>query len=375
MAVAKAAIDSGVARKEITDWDAYQIELEGRMGRDNKLLRAIRNKARTGSLKTIAFSCGEHINTLKAAAHLAQDNIAHPIVLGDREDILRKLQKNNIDLDEKFILDLKSPATDEKKARYAEALYAKLNRKGMSLEDAHKKMTKRSWFALMMAQCGEADAVISQYGRRYTEALEPARQIFQGINRTDLAAMVIVMTKKGPMFFADMAVNVQPTSSQLVNITLLTTRMVKKLGIEPVAAMLSYSNFGTDSEKDATTVSDAVQTLHDKYPELIVDGEIKVDFALDDKARIAKFPFTKLGDKTVNTFIFPNLDSANISYKLVEEFAEAQIIGPILLGLNGAPGFHLATDNASVDSIINLATIAAINVDCFGSDVCVTGAE
>ena len=372
IAVAKAAIESGVARHIITDWESYRFELERRMGRDNKLLRAIRNKARSSAPKRLVFTRAEKVNTLKAAAHLYQDKIAEPILLGDKAHILEMLRENNLELDERHIIDHRSPQEEGRRNKYADLLYAKLNRKGLSLADARKNMTKRDWFGLMMVYCGEADGAILNYGRRYTAALEPARQIFEGVHRSELAAMVIVMTKKGPMFFADMAVNTQPTANELVDITLLATKAVKKLGIEPVTAMLSYSNFGTDTEEQATTVGNAVEKLHNQYPDLIVDGEIKVDYALDPELRMEKFPFSKLGNREVNTFIFPNLSAANISYKLVEMLGGAEINGPILLGLKAAPGIHIISEKASVRTIINLATLAAINVECAGSDVCVT---
>lgn len=371
VAVAKAAIASGVARKEIKDWDSYRFELATRMGMDNRLLRAIRNKARNCPSKRLVFAYAENLNTLKAASDLLHDKIAFPILVGNKEKILAIIKENNLDIDESHIIDHRSDKAEETRKEYAEVLYNKLNRKGLSKEDCLKNMGKNNWFSLMMAYCGDADSVILNYSRRYTTSLEPARKIFQNFNRSTLAAMVIVMTKKGPMFFADMAVNTQPSVSELVDITILATNAIKKLGVEPVTAMLSYSNFGTDTEPDATTVAHAVKILHDQYPQLIVDGEMKVDFALDKKARMEKFPFSKLEDKEVNTFIFPNLSAANISYKLVEEIGGNEVTGPILLGLNGAPGVHIISETASVSSIVNLATLSVLDV-CDINEGCTT---
>ncbi|MCC8088578.1 MAG: NADP-dependent malic enzyme [Rikenellaceae bacterium] len=368
-AVAKAAIDSGVARKEIIDWESYRFELQKRMGRDNKLLRAIRNKARSCPAKRLVFAYAENINTLKAASDILHDKIAFPILIGNKERISAIIKENNLEIDKSHIIDHTSDSESQRRREYADVLYSKLNRKGLSREDCLKNLSKNNWFSLMMVYCGDADSVILNYSRRYTTALEPARKIFQSINRSTLAAMVIVMTKNGPMFFVDMAVNTNPGVAELVDITILATKTIRKLGIEPVTAMLSYSNFGTDTERDATTVAQAVKIIHDRYPQLVVDGEMKVDFALDKTARMEKFPFSKLRDREVNTFIFPNLSAANISYKLVEEIGGNEVTGPILLGLNGAPGVHIISESASVMSIVNLATLSVLDV-CDAGDRC-----
>lgn len=373
IAVAKAAIESGVARKEITDWEAYRIELEGRMGRDNKLLRAIHNKALTSGRKRIVFEYGEKPSVIKAAVHLYNDGIVEPILLGNREKIETRLHELNLELPERAICDFRSDEEEKSRCRYGEQLYHKLHRRGLSLEEAKKNMSKRNWFSLMMVDCGDADGAILEYGTRYTETLAPVRAVFQGQTERHLAAMVIEMTKQGPIFFSDMAINFSSSAENLAETTRLTMNAVKELGVDPVAAMLSYSNFGTGSEASARRVSDAVSILHEKYPDLIVDGEIKADIALNSKERMIAYPFSKLGNKEVNTLIFPNLSSGNISYKLVEEFSESPVIGPVLLGLDEAPGVHLISDTASSDAIMNLAMIAAVKAGCAGKGECVIG--
>ncbi|MDR2936174.1 MAG: NADP-dependent malic enzyme, partial [Rikenellaceae bacterium] len=368
-AVAQAAIASGVARHEITDWEAYGFDLERRMGRDNQLLQAIRNKARAEGPRKILFAGAERLNTLKAALQLYHDGLTYPILLGERERLVTMARENNLDLNEKLILDFRSDSEIDRRNRYAEILFGKLNRQGLSLLDARKRMKEKDWFGLMAAYCNDVDSVILSYGRRYTKALEPARAIFKGISYDLVAAMVIVMTKQGPMFFADMAVNTEPTDQELVKITLLANDFIKKLGVEPVIAMLSYSNFGTDTEEQAAKVARAVDMLHERHPEILVDGEIKVDYALDTNARLEKFPFTKLGERDVNTFIFPNLSAANISYKLVEMLGNAEVTGPVLLGINA--GVHIISDYANVRSIANLAILATTDKIRAGSQECI----
>ena len=361
MAVARAAIDSGVARRAITDWESYKIELEGRMGRDNKLLRAVRTKALTNGTKRIVFERGEKPAAIKAAVHLWNDKIVEPILLGRRDHILVQLKELNLELPECYILDFRSDAEGPRRNAYGDRLYAKLHRKGLSQEEARKNMHRRNWFALMMVDAGDADGAILDYGSRYTDSLAPVRAVFEGDVPKHLAAMVIEMTKQGPIFFSDMAVNSSPSSDELAATTRLTMHAVKEFGVEPVAAMLSYSNFGSGTETSATRVAEAIRQLHRDNPELMVEGEMKTDYALHAKARYELYPFNKLGDREVNTLIFPNLSSGNISYKLVEEFSESPVIGPVLLGLDTAPGIHLISERASSDALINLAMIAAIN--------------
>lgn len=358
VAVAKAAIDSGVARKTITDWKAYAEELDGRMGRDDKLMRAIRSKVKTAEPRRIVFSEGDRLTTIKAAIHLINDNLAIPILVGDAKKIASILEENHLNLDMKYVVDFRSDAEEGRRRDYAMQLYNKVSRKGVRMNEAVEYMMHRDWFSLMMVAAGDADTSILGYAHHYIESLKPVRQIFTTNSNTTLAAMQIVTTKKGPMFFADMAVNPSPSVEDLVNIALMTARTVRSFGIEPVIGMLSHSNFGTSTEPLATKVAKAVEILHFQYPELLVDGEMKADIALNKKARNEFYPFNKLGDRDINVLVFPNLSSANISYKMMEILGGAEINGPILMGLNH-PYVHLIPEVASSRSIRNLSVIAA----------------
>ena len=358
VAVAKAAIDSGVARKTITDWKAYAEELDGRMGRDDKLMRAIRSKVKTAEPRRIVFSEGDRLTTIKAAIHLINDNLAIPILVGDAKKIASILEENHLNLDMKYVVDFRSDAEEGRRRDYAMQLYNKVSRKGVRMNEAVEYMMHRDWFSLMMVAAGDADTSILGYAHHYIESLKPVRQIFTTNSNTTLAAMQIVTTKKGPMFFADMAVNPSPSVEDLVNIALMTARTVRSFGIEPVIGMLSHSNFGTSTEPLATKVSKAVEILHFQYPELLVEGEMKADIALNKKARNEFYPFNKLGDRDINVLIFPNLSSANISYKMMEILGGAEINGPILMGLH-RPYVHLIPEVASSRSIRNLSVIAA----------------
>ena len=362
IAVAKAAIESGVARKVITDWDAYAQQLESRMGRNDKLMRTIRSMACTASPKRIVFSEGDSINSLRAAIHLLTDGVATPILVGSREKIHALLDRHNLSLDDSYILDFRSDAEKERRARYAELLYSKMSRKGINREEAGKCMLQRSWFTLMMIASGDADTTLLGYGHNYIEALDTLRQVFGLPADRRLATMRIVTTKRGPMFFADTAVNPSPTAEDLVEIALMSAKTVRGFGIEPVIAMLSSSNFGTDNGTRSLKVAKAVEVLHEKYPELLVEGEMKANIALDRETRARLYPFNKLGDREVNTFIFPNLAAANISYKLVEMLGGAEVNGPILMGLDCA-NVHLVPENASTRSLINLGMIAAVEAN------------
>ena len=357
VAVAKAAIESGVARKTITDWDAYAQELESRMGRDDKLMRAVLSKVCTSAPRRIVFSEGDRLTTIKAAVHLANENIAEPILVGNREKIERLLRENHLNLDSRHIVDFQHDDEAERRNRYAALLYGKVSRKGVRMHEAIDYMMRRDWFTLMMVAAGDADTSILGYTHRYNEALEPVRQIFtQG--ETTLATMEIVTTKKGPMFFADTAVNPSPSVDDLVHIALMAARTVRNFGIEPVIGMLSHSNFGTDTEPLASKIAKAVEILHYRYPELLVDGEMKADIALDKKARNEIYPFNKLGDRDINVLIFPNLSSANISYKMMGILGGAEINGPILMGLDRSC-VHLIPEVAGTRAIRNLSVLAA----------------
>ena len=358
VAVAKAAIESGVARHEITDWKAYATELDNRMGRDDKLMRAVRARVGTVAPRRIVFSEGDRLTTLKAAVHLINEKLAYPLLVGDRKKIEQLLHDNHMSIDPKCIIDFQSPSEQERRERYAALLYTKVSRKGVRMNEAIEYMMHRDWFTLMTVAAGDADTSILGYTHHYTESLKPVRQIFTTSPTTTLAAMQIVTTKRGPMFFADMAVNPSPTVDDLVHIALMTSQTVRSFGIEPVVAMLSHSNFGTNTEPLASKVSQAVEILHYQYPDLLVDGEMKADIALNRQARNQFYPFNTLGDREINVLIFPNLSSANISYKMMEILGGAEINGPILMGLD-RPCVHLIPEIASTRKIRNLSVIAA----------------
>ncbi len=361
VAVARAAIDSGVARRTIEDWDAYRFELEKRMGRGDKLLRAIRTKVVNSPRRRIVLSEGSNARWVQAAALLRDQQLAYPIIVGNRQRIEAIASENSIDLTGIEIADFRSDDMAPKREQYARALYNRLSRKGISLNEARKYMTQRNWFVPMMIAEGDADTSLLGYSRRYTQDLGPVRQIFAPGGGT-LASMAIVSTKRGPMFFADIAVNTSPSARELADITLMAAQTVRCFGKEPVIAMLSNSNFGTDTEPEATKVAAAVEILHAEHPALLVDGEMKADQALDPVARAENYPFNKLGDRPANTFIFPNLASANISYKMVERLGGAEITGPILLGLPA--NIHLLAETSSMRTIVNLATVALSNLTC-----------
>ena len=361
VAVAKAAIESGVARKAITDWDAYRDELESRMGRGDKLLRSIRVKARTSSPvpRTMVISEGENVNMIKAAVYLMNDDIITPILIGNREKINRILADSNLELDQKLIVDFRSPEEAARRTRYGNLLYEKVSRKGTTFTEAQKCMMQREWFSLMMITAGDADTCMLGYSRRYTRALKPIREVFTRSYDDQLASMMLMTTKQGPLFFADTAVNTSPTAANLVDLTVMAARAVKKLGMEPVVSLVSHSNFGTDTEPSAIKVAEAVRILHVEHPDIIVDGEMKVDVALNKKLRSELYPFNSLGDRDVNTLIFPNLSAANISYKMMKILGGAGTTGPILMGLDPSR-VHLIGDDASMRSIINLGMVAAV---------------
>jgi malate dehydrogenase (oxaloacetate-decarboxylating)(NADP+) len=357
-AVAKAAIASGVARHEITDWDAYQLGLEKRMGRDNYLMRRIRTMVSTAPVKRIVFSNGENANVIKAAAGLVREKLVNPILVGDAGRIKAIADEQNIDTTGIEIIDHASAGERARRERYGKMLHERLHRKGMSLNEATFRMGMRQWFTLMTMVAGDADGAIVDYSRRYTRALEPVREIFD-MNSKTLAGLHIVSTKKGPMFFADTVVNPNPSAEELAEITVMAAQAVRHFGYEPVIAMLSNSNFGTDTEPDSVKMARAVKILHQTHPDLLVEGEMKADTALDVKLRHEYYPFNKLGDREVNTLIYPNVASANIADKMMNMLGDADVTGPVLLGL--WKDVHLQSELADERAVMNLALVASSN--------------
>lgn len=358
-AVAKAAMESGIAKSPITDWDAYKMELEKRLGRDNTLIRALTEKAKQNS-KRVVFAEGGNFKVLKAAETVMQERIAQPILLGNPDFIEKLIKENDLDLDGVTIIDWRSPEERIRREEYAKVLFQKRSRKGLTYSEALENMNNRNYFGAMMVEIGEADAFISGSTSKYADTIRPAIQtvgIRPEINH--IAGMYLLMTRKGPIFFSDTTVNPQPDARTLVDTTLLTAEAVRKFNIEPVIAMVSYSNFGSIRTGSPTRVQEAIRILHQEHPELMVDGDIQMNFALNSELRTRMFPFSKLGNRKVNTIIFPNLSSGNIAYKMMQELGQVETIGPILLGMKKS--IHIVPIESSVREIINMVTIAVVD--------------
>jgi malate dehydrogenase (oxaloacetate-decarboxylating)(NADP+) len=358
-AVAKAAIESGVALNKITDWDAYKLELENRLGHDSKLIRSITERAKQ-SPQRVVFAEADNYKILKAAQIVKDEGIAFPILLGNKEKILKLIDEYQLDMDNVEIIDPRSNEEEERRSLFAEQLYEKRNRRGISLFEAHKEMKERNYFGAAMVNNGMADALISGLTRNYPATIKPALQLIgvqKGVNR--LAGMYILITKKGPVFFADTTINKNPTVDELVSITETVAEAVKRFKLTPHIAMLSYSNFGSSDGEDAEKVRKAVAILHEKRPDLILDGEIQANFALNQEMLKDAFPFSKLLNHQTNTLIFPNLAAGNTAYKLMQEMTSAEAIGPILLGMEKA--VHILQLGSSVREIVNMITIAVVD--------------
>ena len=357
-AVAKAAIESGVALKPITDWDAYRDELADRLGTGNKLMRMLMNRAKAAP-KTVIFAEADHLNVLKAAQIAHEEGLAQPILLGNKEVIIELMKEINLDADFPII----DPFSDEEKARrdrFAQSYWAKRQRSGVTLIDAQKLMRERNYFAAMMVNDGEADALVTGYSRSYPNVAKPMLELIgkeAGVDR--IAATNIMMTKRGPIFMSDTALNVNPTARELAKIAQMTAHTMKMFGVEPNIAMLSYSNYGSAKFESSQKVAQAVSYLHKVMPDINVDGELQVDFALNPAMLKAKFPFSKLVDKKVNGLVFPNLDSANISYKIIKELEGVESIGPIVMGLKKPA--HIIQLGATVDEIVSVVCVAVVD--------------
>jgi len=362
-AVAKAAIDSGIAGHVITDWDKYKMELSKRLGLDNQIIQDIRSKAKQRPKRVVFAEAGDY-KVLKAAQELIHDNICIPILLGNSEEINKSIKDNHLDLGKVIIIDPKSKMEDSRRATYAKLLFEKRKRKGLNFEEAQELMFNQNYFGVMMVETGEADAFLSGFSSKYPDVIRPAIQI-AGTNNPQrhIAGMYLVQTKKGPFFFSDTTVNIQPSAQTLVDTTLLTAKAVERFNFTPRIAMVSYTNFGSLREGSPARVHEAVEILHRDHPNLIVDGEMQANFAFNKELRQKKFPFTKLQDMDVNTIIFPNLSSGNIAYKMMQEIGGAEVIGPILIGL-GKP-IHILQMESSVREIVNMATIAALDAQCY----------
>jgi malate dehydrogenase (oxaloacetate-decarboxylating)(NADP+) len=358
-AVAKAAMDSGVARTEITDWEAYKNSLRRRMGLDNQLIREVRAKARQDP-KKIVFAEADNFKMLKAIHTIKYDGIAEPILLGDKEKIENMIKEYHLELEDVTIIEQRCPEGDELRQKYAKHLFEKRKRKGLTYEDALNQMLLPNHFGIMMVEMGDADAFLSGFSSKYADVIRPAIQITGANNpQNHIAGMYIVQTKKGTYFYADTTVNFQPSVQTLVDTTLLVAESVRHFNIEPVIAMVSYSNFGSIKGGSPARCREAISILHSEYPDLIVDGEMQMNYALNTELRMKKYPFTKIGDREVNTVIFPNLSSGNISYKMMQEIGGAEVTGPLLLGI-GKP-VHILQMESSVREIIDMAAFAVVD--------------
>ncbi len=357
-AVAKAACDSGVAKRKITDWEAYRTELENRLGKDNKLMRSLADKAKSNP-KRIVFSEADNYKILKAAQVVRDEGIAKSILLGNKERIIKMAEEGGVDLTDMVIID---PLIDNeiKRDEFGDMLWQRRQRRGLTQYDARKLMRDRNYFGAMMVENGMADAMISGLTRKYGQPIKPALEIIDtlpGVSR--VAGLYIMVTKRGPYFFADCTMNVDPTAEELVDIAVLTANTVKHYNITPRMAMLSYTNFGSAPGETPNKMAKAVSLLHKNYPGLVVDGDIQANFAINNNLLKEQFPFTTLIDKDVNTFIFPNLAAGNIAYKLMQELGGAEAIGPVLMGLNKP--VHVLQLGSSVREIVNMITIAVVD--------------
>lgn len=356
IAVAKAAMESGISRKPIADFEEYENQLLDRMGRDEKLIRMMQNRARSNP-KRVTLGNAEEYNVLKAAQILYEEGIAHPILLGEKKFIKEQMEKFGIHLDVP-IVDPMDDDQDENRKKYRETLWRLRNRKGVNEYIAKRLVRNRDYFGPLMLQHGDTDALIVGYSKNYRTVLRPVLEIIEKAKGVDkIASMMMILSDKKPYFFADTSIHVNPTPEEMANIAKMAEFAIKSFAIQPRIAMLSYENFSANSET-SKKVAKAVNILHQKYPDMIVDGEFQPDFAMSAD-HLQDYPFSKLGKTPANTFIFPNLESANLSYKIIRGMKVAQVVGPILLGLKQP--VHVLQMRASVDEIVNLATIAVLD--------------
>jgi len=358
-AVAKAAMESGVAQQSIADWNAYRLELNKRLGLDNQLLRVIGAKARNNP-KRVVFAEADNLKILKAAQIAYDEGVAYPILLGNSKKIQVLAAENNIDLGEFPIIDPLSDETEEKRNLYASLFFDKRKRKGVNFYESKKMMRDRNYYGSMMVETGDADAMISGLLKNYPDAIRPALQI---IGKEDsvkkIAGMYILITKRGPLFLADTTVNFNPSAEELADITIMVAGEVSNFNITPRIAMLSYSNFGSSNSPEADLVAKATAIVKQRNPKLIVDGEMQASLAFNNEILKDNYPFSDLADHQVNTLIFPNLAAGNIAYNLLKEVGGADAIGPILLGLKKP--VHVLQLGSSVRNIINMTLIAVID--------------
>ena len=358
-AVAKAAMDSGVAKNPIKDWDKYENELKNRLGLDNKLVRDITSKAQSNP-KTVVFPEADNVKILKAAQVAYEEGVAFPILLGKKQRILQLIKEYAIELPEIVIIDPKSEEEEKRRISYGLAFFERRKRKGFTEFEAIQIMRERNHFGAMMVDQGDADAMITGLTRSYRSSVSPAIRIV-GLEKdvNTVSGMYILNSKRGPLFLADTTINLNPSAEQIAEITFNVSKIIRRLKVTPKIALLSYSNFGSSPGPDSEKMAKAVEILHEKHPTLIVDGEIQANFALNKELMNEKFSFSQLANKEVNTLIFPNLSAGNISYKLLQQLIDADAIGPILVGLKKS--IHVLQLGSSVREIINMIKIAVID--------------
>ena len=358
IAVAKAAIASGVAKEPIEDWDKYREKLSGLVGSDQKMIRLIHDQAKSAP-KKIVFAEADQLDVLKAAQIILEEGIGEPILLG-RKEVISDLMGSINFLEKVLIIDPKSDEHNEIKNKYAHVFWEEQKRKGVTLYEAKSLMRERNYFASMMVKNGDADAMLSGYSRNYASVIKPVLEVVgkdKGVSK--IAATNMILTDRGPIFLSDTSINIDPSAKELAKIGYMTSQIVEMFGMKPVIAMLSYTNFGSSRHPNAAKVTEAVAYLHRYYPDLVLDGPLQSDFALNREMLEEKFPFSEIAKKNVNTLIFPNLESANITYKLLKELNKNQSVGPILLGLKEP--IHILQLGASVDEIVNMAAVAVID--------------
>ena len=364
MAVAKAAMDSGVARKgvarkHITDWDGYKNHLRELMGQENKLTRQLYETARQNPQRVV-FAEGIHPNMLRAAVEAKAEGICHPILLGNEERIEKLAKELDLSLEGIEIVNLRHDREAERRERYARILSEKRAREGANYQEANDKMFERNYFGMMMVETGEADAFVTGLYTKYSNTIKVAKEVI-GIQPEykHFGTMHILNSKKGTYFIADTLINRHPDTDALIDIAKLSVKAVRFFNQEPVVAMLSYSNFGSDQEGSPAKVHEAINYMHREFPDLAIDGEMQVKFALNNELRDEKYPFTRLKGKEVNTLVFPNLTSANATYQLIQNMSETEVIGPIQMGLNKP--IHFTDIESSVRDIVNITAIACID--------------
>lgn len=358
IAVAKAAMESGIAQNPITNWEAYEQELAKRLGLDNQLMRYIINRAKR-TPKRVVFADAENLKVLKAVQQAKDEGICIPILLGNVQKIQRIIEEHNLELGDVKIIDTRDAQNADQLKRYGDIFFEKRKRRGYNQYEAHKQMQVRNYFAAMMVETGDADCVISGLTRNYPNAIRPALQVIgrdEGVKK--VSGMYILLTKKGPLFFSDTTVNFNPSVEEIVEITELTAKAVEQFNIRPRIAMLTYSNFGTADGEDAVKMREATAILQRKHPDMIVEGEMQAHMAFDTDLVRENYPFSKLAEEGANVLIFPNLSAANISYNLLKETGDIEYIGPILLGLRKP--VHVLQLGSSVREIVNMVAIAVV---------------